>query len=75
MYLGGGSGCCVSSLSIMPSIAKHVLPCRSKDHFNPLYVKPTDLDDVDKGAVTQSAPPISEAGGESGAEPVSNGSE
>ena len=56
----------------------HVLPCRSKDHLNPLYVKPTDLDDVDKGAATpngQSAPPISEAGGESGAEPVSNGTE
>ncbi|CAI8036489.1 CUB and sushi domain-containing protein 1 [Geodia barretti] len=55
----------------------------SNDHLNPLYVKPTDLDDVDKGAITpngKSAPSISTGGegggeGEGAVEPDSNGSE
>jgi hypothetical protein len=55
----------------------------SNHHLNPLYVKPTDLDDVDKGAITpngKSAPSISTGGegggeGEGAVEPDSNGSE
>ena len=69
--------CVVCSHPLYPHIY------RSNHHLNPLYVKPTDLDDVDKGAITpngKSAPSISTGGegggeGEGAVEPDSNGSE
>ena len=33
--------------------------CRSTDHFNPLYVKPEELDDVDKGGVPAQSDEVS----------------